>query len=209
MAIRGVRSWLVLPILAGGAYAAYWAYETYFSGAGSTERLVNQVWVARKAAGPRDVVPYVILVDDEGRRAGVTGQASRWRSWNDVFLWGLDRDLLRVRFPQDERQGQVRVRTWKCAGDAPAPFDWCLSLQGRKHTAHFYSRSQWIVKPHKAFASDADLGELDGAMAAALGLALAAPAKSVGESTAAEDFEWPTATPEAPAVPATNPSGTP
>ena len=52
-----------------------------------------------------------------------------------------------ARFPQNGCHMQLRARTWKCAGEAPRPFDLCLELIGEHMTARYYSRSEWIVRP--------------------------------------------------------------
>jgi hypothetical protein len=112
-----------------------------------TRHLVNQVWLERMPRDQRDMVSVAALLQHEGRRVGVVGRGSRWRSHQDGFLWRLEKDVLRTRFPQDDRRYALRVRTWDCAGQAPAPFELCLEARRGDEVLRFYSRREWVIRP--------------------------------------------------------------
>jgi hypothetical protein len=180
MAVRGRTRLVLWLVLALGAYAAWrFGVPYFFGGAAGTERLTNQVWLERMPRDQRDIVRHFFLIDDKGNRIGSVGRASRWRIHTEMFLWGLDRDLLRTRFPQDGTLARFRVRTWKCAGDAPRPFDWCLEVSNDRRTLRFYSRDGWKIRPHEAALEEGAQGEL-GFLAPALRVGTPPPGDGPG-----------------------------
>jgi hypothetical protein len=95
----------------------------------SVKRLVNQVWIERMPRHQRDMIWGGVLIEDGKDRVGVISHGSQWRVHADVLLWRLDGDLLRTRFPQDDRRYDLKARTWECEGRAPEPFQLCLELR--------------------------------------------------------------------------------
>jgi hypothetical protein len=50
------------------------------------------------------------------------------------------------------------VKTWRCEGDAPAPFELCLQLTNpRGGTVMLYSRDDWKIRPRDMADSLADI----------------------------------------------------
>lgn len=164
--LRKLKILCWLAVIGGAAYGGWYAYQRYFVTESGTEHLVNQFWIERVAADERDQVHHFVLVDGNRGRAGVTGRASRWRVGADVFVWRLDGNLLRMRFPQDDKRLGLRVRTWRCAGQAPRPFELCLELQRNGRSARFYSRKDWVVKPGTAATGDPLLSTMEPALEA-------------------------------------------
>jgi hypothetical protein len=106
-------------------------------------RLVNQVWIERMPRNPRDMIWGGLLHEDGKDRVGVISHGSQWRVHAEVFLWRLDDDLLRTRFPQDDRRYDLKARTWECEGKAPEPFQLCLELRRGDQVLRFFSRKDW------------------------------------------------------------------
>ena len=51
-------------------------------------------------------------------------------------------------FPQERARGQVKIETWECQGEAPAPFELCMRMTAKNgESAMLYSRHDWKVEP--------------------------------------------------------------
>ena len=142
---------LVAAVVAGAA----WHFGLGPFRPSPTRSLVNQIWVERAPRDARDLVHHLILLDRDGKRVGVTGRSSRWRVRSEVLVWGLEGDLLRVRFPQEDQRGSFRVRTWRCEGEAPPPFELCLEIRRGDRAARFFSRKAWVVQAPGQHVADA------------------------------------------------------
>jgi len=143
-----------VALVAGAGYGGWTVYQRFFAAQSGTERLVNQVWVERMARDDRDPIHHLVLLDGRRGRAGVIGRSSRWRVLADVFLWRLDGNVIHTRFPQFDRRMAFRVRTWRCSGEAPRPFELCLEIQRDGRSARFYSRNEWVVSPGGSVADE-------------------------------------------------------
>jgi hypothetical protein len=113
-----------------------------------TQRLINQVWIERMPEDQRDMVGHLVLVDHPRGKVGIVGRSSTWRHLNEIFLWQLRGSELGTKFPQDRVKGKAQVRTWRCEGEAPAPFELCLEVSHGGRSVVLYSREDWVVKPH-------------------------------------------------------------
>jgi hypothetical protein len=159
MAARN-RSWLV-PVLVIAAGAGAWElWQRFFDQEAGVRNLANQVWLERLPRDQRDTIWATVLLERHGRRVGVLAHASRWRSASDGFVWRLEKEQLRARFPQDNKSYALRVRTWECAGEAPAPFQLCLEAKRGDQTLRFYSRKDWVVRPREEGPPAADIAWL-------------------------------------------------
>jgi hypothetical protein len=180
MATRS-RNWLRWVALAVGAIAAWQVgshlIEYYRSG---PDKLINQLWVERMPASPRDMVWHFIAVEQDGHHIGALGRASRWRVHIDRFLWRQQADQITIVTPQSKCRSTLKARTWKCAGEAPKPFELCLELTGGGKSFRYYSRNDWSVRPRDQL----DDGELAFATSA---LQSAQPADSDDDSAAELD----------------------
>jgi hypothetical protein len=156
----------------------------------STERLINQLWVERMPAHPRDMVWHFVAIDRsrDNLHVGALGQASSWRVQSDGFVWRLKGDQFAFVTPQNRCRSTFTARTWKCGGEAPKPFDLCLDLAGDGKRFRYYSRKDWAINPRGQLKSD--------------GLpAFAAPAVQAALAAAAEPDEDADAAHECPAGP--------
>jgi hypothetical protein len=154
------RSRKVIWLLVAGAGIAAWQLGPRFlQRRAGTDRLVNQLWIERVARDERDQVGFFAALEKDGKRQGVVGHASRWRSHTEGFVWALDGNLLRARFPQDQRNARVRVRTWHCADEAPRPFELCLEITAGERSRRYYSRDGWRIRPHDASLDDEARGQ--------------------------------------------------
>ncbi|MCH9679934.1 MAG: hypothetical protein K0V04_00755 [Deltaproteobacteria bacterium] len=146
--------------LAGaGAYGLWTAGQTMLGDdeATGTEHVANQVWIEKMPQSQRDMFGHLVLLDmSEGRFGGV-GKSSQWRHMHEFFQWGLSGDRLSVYFPQDRQKGKVKVRSWRCEGEAPEPFELCLELSNGRQSTTMYSRDEWHIDPDDASDSLASL----------------------------------------------------
>jgi hypothetical protein len=123
--------WKLLTGLLGGAKGT------------SQEDLVNRIWMERMPKNEREEVHALFLLERDGQRAGFAAYGSRWRQRIDEALWSLENDRLTMVFPQEQITMVFTTRAWKCAGEAPDPFDLCLELRTGQETFRFYSVERW------------------------------------------------------------------
>lgn len=153
---------LALTLVGATGYGAYhFMVDDDGEQAQSTKHLVNQVWVNRLPQSERDMIDYLLLVDSSHGRLGAVGRASQWRQFTELFHWGLEGHRLMLFFPQDERKGKVRVRTWKCRGEAPEPFELCLEISAGQRSMLYYSMKDWVIDPDATTDALADLEEAE------------------------------------------------
>ena len=125
-----------------------------------TRYVVNHLWIDHVPQDDRDMVAHMVVLDHPQGQFGVMGRSSQWRHLIDVFKWRLDGDKLGLYFPQERARGQLRVETWRCEGEAPAPFELCMKLtanNGRSVT--LYSRDDWELDPKDAADSLEDIAD--------------------------------------------------
>ncbi|GAB4568234.1 MAG: hypothetical protein Tsb0020_21510 [Haliangiales bacterium] len=151
-------------VLAGLGLGAWWAAGALFSDSASNtgvEHVVNQVWIDHFPTDARDTIGHLVLFDDGRERIGVTGRSSQWRHHIELFKWRLEGDRLAVFFPQERMRERVTVRSWSCAGDAPAPFELCLEVKNRRGDAVvLYSREDWAISADPDKLVEGDLATL-------------------------------------------------
>ncbi len=142
----GLAAVVAIGAAGWGAYhlATGWGEDA----AQGTEHLANQVWIDHVPTDERDMVRGMVLIDHEQGKFGALTMSSRWRAFIEGLMWRLDGDRLTVVMPQDRRRGRVKVRTWRCEGEAPAPFELCLELSHGKDAMLLYSREDWVIEPH-------------------------------------------------------------
>lgn len=112
----------------------------------ATEGLVNRPWLNRMPTGERDTIFHLALLKHPKGRVGAAGHSSQWRHRIEVMRWRLKEGRLGVRFPQDGAKGELGVKTWKCGGEAPAPFDLCLEISNDDRAMTLYSREDWEIR---------------------------------------------------------------
>lgn len=152
---------LGLALLGAGAYGLWTMGQGLWGDdeAAGTRHVVNQVWIERAPEGPRDMIAHLVLLDIPEGRFGGAGKSSQWRHVLEVFQWGLEGSRLSVFFPQDRVKAQLKVRSWSCEGEAPAPFELCLEISNGRRTVVFYSMEEWRIEPDRAEESLAALHE--------------------------------------------------
>jgi hypothetical protein len=171
------RRWLLLAIAAIGA----WQLVEHLTVRSGTEKLINQLWVERMPRDAREMVWHLVALDQGGRHLGALGRSSRWRVISDGLVWRQQGDQFTFVTPQNRCRSTLKARTWKCAGEAPRPFELCLDLEsGGKHYRYF-SREDWAINPREQLLPH---GEAAFA-AAAVQTALAAP--ELDETVAEKD----------------------
>jgi hypothetical protein len=148
MAVRK-RSWLGLALVIALGFGAWKAWQHFFDDQRGVRNLTNQVWLERLPRNERDMVWATVLLEQDDHQLGIIARGSSWRVNSDTFLWKLNKDSLRTRFPQDNKRYTVRVRTWECAGEAPEPFELCLEIKRGDQTLRFYSLKDWVVRLHE------------------------------------------------------------
>jgi hypothetical protein len=104
-----------------------------------TRYLLNRVWSERPARDERELVTHLVLGGRGRLQFGALARASRWRAQADVLRFELDGDQLKLEVPQERARVTFTVRTFPCAGQAPAPFDLCLELRRGSTVLRLYS----------------------------------------------------------------------
>jgi hypothetical protein len=141
------RGWLRWLLLGVAAVSLWQLFGFLFSRRAGPDRLVNQVWIERMPRDTRDLIWHFVALDRDGVRIGTLGRSSRWRLTSDRFIYAAEGNQLRGRFPQNGCHLRLQARTWKCAGQAPAPFELCLELKSDKNVYRYYSRNDWAIRP--------------------------------------------------------------
>lgn len=135
-----------------------------------TKHAVNQLWIDHVPRDDRDMITHFVILDHPQGKFGAIGRSSQWRHMVDVFKWNLGGDTLRLFFPQDRAKGEVKLETWECAGEAPAPFELCMRMTNKQGKSWmFYSREEWEIDPRGAIESLEDIVEDEPTLAAVLG----------------------------------------
>lgn len=153
---------LLAVALAGAGTYGLWTLGQSLLGddqAEGTQHVVNQVWIERVPVGPRDMIGHLVLLDLSEGRLGGAGRSSQWRHFIELFQWGLEGHRLSVYFPQEQAKAQLKVRSWRCEGEAPEPFELCLEISNRRRSTTFYSMEDWVIDPDHADQSLAALAE--------------------------------------------------
>lgn len=136
--------------LVGGVTGWMWGDEGETAGA---EHLRNQIWIDHMPEHRRDIVGHLAFVDHPEGRIGGVGRSSTWRHRLELFMWDQQGSSVMLRFPQNGARGKVKVRTWRCEGEAPEPFELCLELSDGERSRTMYSREDWVIKPQEIEAS--------------------------------------------------------
>ena len=144
-------------VLVAGAVAVWQIGSHVFEQRTGPEKLVNQFWIERIPAGPRDMVWHFVALERDGRRIGALGRSSRWRVFGDRFVWNQQGDQFSFETPQNGCRSQLKARTWKCAGQAPKPFELCLEFEGGGRKYSYYSREDWKIKPRAESVVEAEI----------------------------------------------------
>ena len=153
---------LGLAVAGAGVVGAWTLATRVFDGdteADAAKHAVNQVWIERLPTDGRDMIGHFVLVDHPRMRLGGIGKSSQWRHFVELFQWGLEGDRLSVYLPQDDVKAKLQVKTWKCTGEAPEPFELCMKLTSGRRTAMFYSRTDWVIEPHDVEGSLAEIAD--------------------------------------------------
>lgn len=155
------NKWIVLALVGACSFGAWKAGSALLGeDAQGTDHLVNQVWIDHVPRSERDMINHLVVVDHPQGRFGATGRSSQWRHRIEVFRWRLQGDKLHVGFPQDRVRATVTAETWRCEGEAPAPFQLCLRLTNNHgESIVLYSRDDWEVRPRSLEDSLAELAE--------------------------------------------------
>ena len=166
------RNKLIMLALVGACSFGVWkAGSALLSDqAQGTEHAVNRIWLDHAPKNDRDIITHFVVVDHSRGKFGAIGQSSQWRHRVEVFRWQLQGNKLQMFFPQDRARGEVEMKTWECAGEAPAPFDLCMKMtnkQGRSWT--FYSREDWEIDPNNVAESLVELADDAPSLAAVVG----------------------------------------
>jgi hypothetical protein len=175
-----LRRWALIGLLAMLA----WQGATYFLDrkVARPEKLINQLWIERIPQGPRDMVWYLAAIEHDDHRLGVLGRSSRWRVFSDGFLWKQEGEQFSYVTPQNGCRGTVKARTWKCAGEAPKPFELCLELESEGKRYRYYSRNDWEIRPGGQLAPE--LGFAAPLVQAALAMPAIEPEPAPAEASA-------------------------
>jgi hypothetical protein len=175
-------------LVAGLVVGGWQLWGHLFGEDAAAGKLANQLWIERLPRDARDLVFYTVALDHEGRRVGAAGRASQWRLHSDNFVWRLEGDRVRTRFPQDDQRLDFRVRSWACEGQAPKPFELCLELKRGQRSFRLYSRKEWVVRPHGEGAAPAEIAWLSPALQRAL--AAAPTDEPAVDGPESEDAGW-------------------
>ena len=138
--------------LAGATAYGLWSGGQALLGddeAQNTRHVLNQVWIERIPDGPRDMIGHLVMLDIPEGRIGGAGKSSQWRHFLEMFQYGLEGHRLSVYFPQDRVKAKLKVRSWRCEGEAPEPFELCLEISNGRRSTTFYSMEEWRIEPDR------------------------------------------------------------
>jgi len=109
--------------------------------------LTDRVWIDHMPRTPTDLVTHLIVLENtEGADVGgVIGRSSQWHVALELFQRTLAHDHMRLFFPQAHKSVTLKMRTWRCQGEAPEPFELCLELTAGKDKLLLYSHSDWTL----------------------------------------------------------------
>lgn len=142
-----LKAALVLASVAALGVGTYSLLSPSDEDVAGTRDLVNQVWLERMPQNRQDMIGHIVILERDGEQFGVIGRSSTWRHGLEIFGWRLEGSQLKLFFPQERVRGEVKARTWKCAGEAPEPFELCLEFSNKKgQTVQFYSHPDWVVR---------------------------------------------------------------
>jgi len=107
--------------------------------------ITNRFWQNKTPKDGRDLTFHMVLFDKAKIRAGAMAHLSEWRYYVDRVRFSVKGDTLTVESPQDRTKTKYTVRTWRCKGEAPKPFDLCLELKkgGKKVTLYSDSHTHF------------------------------------------------------------------
>jgi hypothetical protein len=145
---KTTKTMLALAVAGAGAWGVWGLGQSLWSddsSARGTEWVINHIWVERLPENERDIVARLAVIQHPRARIGVAARSSNWRHFFELFKWGLEGDRLSLFFPQEEVKASVKVRTWRCAGEVPAPFEICLEISAGRRKATYYSREDWVI----------------------------------------------------------------
>lgn len=186
------KSIAMLAAVGAAGATMWWAGTALFGdeSAAGAKHAVNQLWIERLPADPRDRVDHFVLVRHSEGRVGAVGKSSQWRHSIELFLWGLEGERLNVFLPQDEKKAALKVRTWECAGEAPKPFELCLELTNAKgQSAKLFSRKDWIIEPGNVADALEEIADDEPALAGLVAELDGVDRAATDEAAIAEDAE--------------------
>lgn len=155
------NKFITFALVGAGAFGAYSLLAAPGSDeeAAKADRLVNQVWIERVPQNERDMIGHLLVLEHPRAKVGLVGKSSQWRHFIEGFKWALEGDRLLTVFPQERARAKFKAKTWNCEGEAPHPFELCLQLSRGDRKVVFYSREEWVVEPHDARGSLAELAQ--------------------------------------------------
>lgn len=103
--------------------------------------LVNRPWIDHIPTSDRDLVTHLLFLDRDGQRVGLVGRASAWRQHIELFQWSQSSGAVKLTFPQDNKEAEVKVAVSRC--EAPEPLNLCLKVGQGRGSATFYSSTDW------------------------------------------------------------------
>ncbi len=103
--------------------------------------LVNRPWIDHIPTSDRDLVTHLLLLHRDGQRVGLVGRASAWRQHIELFQWSQSSGAVKLTFPQDNKEAEVKVAVSRC--EAPEPLNLCLKVGQGRGSATFYSSTDW------------------------------------------------------------------
>jgi hypothetical protein len=162
---------IALALVGACTYGAFTAGQALLGDeAEGTKHAVNQLWIDHVPRDDRDMITHMVLIDHRDGQFGAFGHSSQWRHQIEVFRWQLQGSTLGMYFPQDRVRGQVKVETWSCAGEAPAPFELCMRLTNKEgRSMVLYSREDWKIEPHDVHDSLTEIADDVPALAGLVG----------------------------------------
>ena len=156
---KSKRGWVVVGLIGLLGYGGYLAVDAAISTDAADDHVANQLWLAKLPENDRDLVKHMVLLDHDNGRFGVWGRSSAWLHNFEVFKWAREKDRLLFFFPQTRKKGKAKIKAWKCAGEAPKPFQLCLEITKNGKKQLYYSREDWVIEPGNVAESLEDITE--------------------------------------------------
>jgi hypothetical protein len=134
--------------LVAAAVATYGVWHWHHRGAEPADEasapsklVVDRLWIDHMPKSETDPVNVFLLVDDAA--VGVFQKSTMWVGQYEMFQFELNKDTLRVRYPQTREREDITTTATECK---QRDWDYCLELKNSSRgVTRYVSRKGWEI----------------------------------------------------------------